>query len=239
MNLILMCGCGHTGSSILARIIGAHSDIFFVNREAGMFLGNRYYLENKHLQDFNENARQQGCGNILEKTPRHIWHVDYIRRKYSGTKFILTTRDGRDTVASLYERTKDIDASLTRYQDDSILTLRQMDLDDTYLVRHEELIQDPSGSIGDICSWLGLDFEPEILQFYLKPIEWNLNNPFSVGGPDSHDLLRNKQVNSPLQGNSTTWRERLPQKHHLQVGKFFSNGEMGFKIMRDFGYPTV
>jgi len=239
MNLILICGCGHTGSTILARIIGEHSDIYFVNRESGVFLANRYYLEAVYLQEFKESAQQLGRKIILEKTPRHIWHVDYIRRRYPGTKFILTTRDGRDTVASLYERTNDIDFSLTRYQDDSILTLRQLGLDDTFLMPYEKLIKDPLYSIKTICEWAGLNFEPQMLDYHLRPIEWNLNNPYSFGQPEQHDLLRNKQVNSPLQENSTTWNERLPQKYHARVEEFFSSDGMGFKIMRDLGYPVA
>ena len=108
MNLILICGCGHTGTSILARIIGEHPSIYFVTIESGMFLANRHYKESDYIKKYEEEAKKNGNSLILEKTPRHIWHVDYIRRKYPGTKFILTTRDGRDTVASLYERTKDI-----------------------------------------------------------------------------------------------------------------------------------
>lgn len=236
MNLILICGCGHTGTSILARIIGEHSNIFFVTLESGMFLANRYYLEDSYLREFTDDAKKKRRRLILEKTPRHIWHVDYIRQKYPGTKFILTTRDGRNTVASLYERTKDIDSSVTRYQDDSILTLRQVGLADTRLVRYEDLVKNPTDIIGNICSWLGLEFEPKMLQFHLNSIEWNLNNPFSAGEPDRHDLLRNRQVNSPLQDSSRPWKERLPEEHHGRVREFFSDGGMGYRIMQDFGY---
>jgi hypothetical protein len=239
MNLLLICGCGHTGSSILARIIGDHSDIYFVNRETGMFLANRHYLEDEYLSEFSESAMRENRKIILEKTPRHIWHVDYIRRKYPGTKFILTTREGRDTVASLYERTKDIGFSLTRYQDDSILTLRQVFLGDTYLQHYEKLIEDPQHAIKNICEWVGLNFEQRMLNFHLKPIEWNLNNPYSSGQPNNHDQLRNKQVNSPLQKNTISWQERVPKKYHAQIEDFFSKDGIGFKIMKDLGYPLV
>lgn len=140
-------------------------------------------------------------------------------------------------MASLYERTQDIDFSITRFQDDSILTLRQVGLDDTYLIRYEDLVREPAGAIANICSWLDLDFEPEMLDFHKTQIEWNLNNPYSQGSPDSHDLLRNKQVNSPLSDNSRPWEERLPKEHHGRVQEFFSDGGMGYRIMRDFGYP--
>lgn len=235
-KLVLMCGCGHTGSSILARIIGAHSSIYFVTQESGMFLANRYYIEDDYLNKFYADAANEGKSLILEKTPRHVWHIDYIRRKHPESKFILTTRDGRETVASLYERTKDFQASLTRYQDDSILSLRQLGQKDTMLVRYEDLINNSTGLMRDICTWIGVGFEEEMLEYHQKPIAWNMDNPYSQGKLEEHDHLRNKQVNSPLEKPSRHWRERLPVEFHVELNEFFSEGNMGHKLMRGFGY---
>lgn len=235
-KLVLMCGCGHTGSSILARIVGAHSSIYFVTQESGLFLANRYYVEDDYLSKFNAAAIAEGKSLILEKTPRHVWHVDYIRRKYPDAKFILTTRDGREVVASLYERTNDFQGSLSRYQDDSILSLRQMGMMDTLLARYEDLIDDPAKLLREICAWIGVDFEPEMLKYYQKPIAWNMDNPYSYGKLEAHDLLRNKQVNSPLEKPNRNWSERLPAEFHAELKEFFSEGKMGHKLMRGFGY---
>jgi len=235
-KLVLICGCGHTGSSILARIVGAHSSMYFVTQESGMFLANRFYIEDDYLNKFNAAAAAEGKSLILEKTPRHVWHVDYIRRKYPDSKFILTTRDGRETVASLYERTQDFQASLTRYQDDSILSLRQLGQKDTLLARYEDLIEAPAGLMQQICRWIGVDFEPEMLEYHQKPIAWNIDNPYSHGKLEKHDHLRNKQVNSPLEKPSRNWSERLPADFHAELNEFFSAGKMGHKLMLGFGY---
>jgi len=210
--------------------------MYFVTQESGMFLANRYYVEDDYLKKFNDAAAAAGKSLILEKTPRHAWHIDYIRRKYPNSKFILTTRDGREVIASLYERTKDYLGAQTRYQDDSILTLRQLGLKDTLLTRYEDLIDNPQQVMQEICAWIGIDFEPEMLEYHQKPIEWNLDNPYSRGKPEAHDFLRNKQVNSPLAKPSRRWSERLPAEHHAHVNEFFAEGNTGYRIMRDFGY---
>jgi Uri superfamily endonuclease len=238
LNLVLICGCGHTGSSILARIVGAHSAIHFVPEESGMFLANRFYKEDQYLGSYQAAARAQNKSAILEKTPRHVWHVDYIRRKYPGTRFILTTREGREVVASLYERTKDFAGSLTRYQDDSILTLRQLGLEDTLLVKYEDLVDYPADTAASICGFIGLSYEPEMLEYHRKPISWNLNNPYSFGAPNEHDLLRNQQVNSPLRKPERNASSRLPAEFREPLEAFFAEGAMGFRIMRDLGYAT-
>ena len=201
-----------------------------------MFLANRYYIEGDYLKRFNAAAAAEGKSLILEKTPRHVWHVDYIRRKHPDSNFILTTRDGREVVASLHERTKDFKGSLTRYQDDSILSLRQMGQKDTMLVRYEDLIDDPTTLMQEICAWVGIDFEPEMLEFHQKPIKWNMDNPYSHGMLDAHDLLRNKQVNSPLEKPARHWSERLPLEFHAELNEFFSEGKMGHQLMRGLGY---
>lgn len=203
-----------------------------------MFLANRFYIEDDYLNKFNAAAASEGKSMILEKTPRHVWHVDYIRRKYPDSKFILTTRDGRETVASLYERTKDFQASLNRYADDSIMSLRQLGQKDTMLARYEDLIDDPGKLMQEICTWVAVDFEPEMLEYHHKPVVWNMDNPYSFGKLEEHDHLRNKQVNSPLVKSSRRWSERLPAGFHAELNEFFSEGEMGYKLMRAFGYKV-
>ena len=230
-----MCGCGHTGSSILARILGTHSLIYFVEIESGMFLANRYFTHLNFIDQYQEQASANNKTLILEKTPRHIWHVDYIRRAYPSTKFILTTRNCYDTVASLYQRTKNFRGSLTRFQDDSILTLRQLSESDVLLVKYEDLISNPSHLVNSLCSWLDLKFEHEMLNYSDKPISWNLVNPYS-SGIDAHDRLRNQQVNSPLKISSVTWQEKLPFEYHQELVDFFSEGSIGYDISKGLGY---
>ena len=234
--LISISGCGHTGSSVLARILGTHSLMYFVNIESGMFLANRFFSHSDFFDTYQQDALINGKSFIIEKTPRHIWHVDYIRRCYPSTKFVLTTRSCFDTVASLYERTKDFQASLRRYQDDSILTIRQLNQPDTFLVQYESLIADPSSLLSKFCNWLDIEYEPSMLNYSDKPIDWNLNNPYSFGTLTNHDHLRNQQVNSPLKKSTVTWQERLPHKYHAPIQEFFSQGSIGYDIIRELGY---
>ena len=236
VDLLLICGCGHTGSSILARILGNHSDVYLVPRETGVFLANRYYLENEYIKSFEEDKASQGKRLILEKTPRHIWHVDYIRREFPKTKFILTTRDGRDVITSIYNRTKDFKGALCRYKDDSILTLRQVDQSDCMLVYYEYLTDNSSKYLQKICRWVGLNFEDEMLNYHNNPIEWNIKNPFRIGKPLAHDILRKEQLNRPLEKPSVHWSDKLPHKYHDELNEFFAKDNIGFRIMKDLGY---
>ena len=53
-----------------------------------------------------------------------------------------------------------------------------------------------------------------------------MDNPYSNGKLEAHDLLRNKQVNSPLKKPTLHWSERLPAEFHAELNEFFSEGNM-------------
>ena len=194
---IFVCGCGHTGSTILARVLGAHSKIFFVQEESGCFLANRFLSKEQTLRDFEVNCEQHNKEFVLEKTPRHIWHVDYIRRSLPGSKFIYTTRSAKNVIASLYLRDKNLDSALTRYLDDSIMTVRQLNMADGFLAQNEKFITDTDNFLKSVCDWVGIDVEKSMLEYFKNPIEWN-KNQFKDATPSQHDLLRIEQVNKPV-----------------------------------------
>lgn len=236
-SFIYLSGCGHTGSSIIARVIGEHSKIFFVPLESGMFLANRYFKAFELSQEFKRKAEENDASYILEKTPRHVWHIDYIRRQNSSSRFIITTRDGREVIASLYERTGDFEGACRRYFDDSVMSLRQLNMNDTKLIQLEEFSKSPINVLTEVYSWLGLSLEEDVLQFHEKPILWNIDPSSNLeSGQNKHDLKRNAQVNSKLEPVVSKWRSRLPEHFHADIIELFSENGLGYKIMKEFGY---
>ena len=150
IEFVMITGCGHTGTTLLARMLGVHSKIYNPPYETNLFLAYNALQWESLLESHYLDAKKskEDCSVFLEKTPRHIWHIDYARKAVLNAKFILMTRNGRDVVASLYERTGDIHASILRYKDDSLLTIRQLDEQSVLLVRYEDLIANPCLEIG-------------------------------------------------------------------------------------------
>ncbi len=239
IKLAMITGCGHTGTTLLARMMGVHSKIYNPPYETNIFLAYNVLkwdvlLESQYI-DAKKNKKK--CRIFLEKTPRHIWHVDYIRRAVPGVKFILMTRNGRDVVASLYERTGDIKGAILRYKDDSLLTIRQLDNDDSLLLKYEDLILNPYIELSNVMSFIGLEFEESMLNFHESAVNWfDLSNSEKGTGEEGieHDKLRNWQVNQPIFTKSKQWNERVPKKYWPEVDKFFS--ENGNEIMNKLGY---
>ena len=241
MKLALLTGCGHTGTTILARMLGAHSKIYNPPFETNIFLAYNVLKCRAMLDDEMSKARREKPQSelLLEKTPRHIWHVDYVRRILPATRFVLMTRDGRDVIASLYARTNDLPGSIRRYKDDSLLTIRQLDGAFTTLVRYEELIDKPEKELARILAFLDYEWEPGILSYHEKPVAWFGVQGFEKGSGSEgveHDKLRNWQVNQPLFRPSSSWSEKIPESLWGEVDDFFAS--TGDRIMKELGYGT-
>jgi len=239
MNVAFITGCGHTGSTLLARIIGSHSKIFLPLRETNLFLAYNALIHNSLLENEILNAKKKKPNAVyyIEKTPRHIWHVDYIRRVVKDSKFILSTRDGYDVIASLYKRTHNISESITRYKDDSLLTIRQLDQNDSILVKYEDVLFNTDEEFTKICDFLGLKYEKEMLNYHKKKVSWNnveSINKDSGSGEIGHDNLRNWQANQPIYRHSVPWKEIIPKEHWDEVLDFFD--KCGNEVMINLGY---
>jgi len=236
----MITGCGHTGTTLLARIMGAHSKIYNPPYETNLFLAYNVLKWNSLLEEHYLDAKKskEDCMVFLEKTPRHIWHIDYARKAILNAKFILMTRKGRDVIASLYERSGDIQASILRYKDDSLLTIRQLDEQSVLLVRYEDLINNTNSELTKIMSFINLKFEESILNFHENTVHWfNLKDTKKGNGKGDgieHDKLRNWQVNQPIFSTTKSWNERIPREHWNEVDQFFK--DHGDEIMQKFGY---
>jgi hypothetical protein len=239
IEFVMITGCGHTGTTLLARMLGVHSKIYNPPYETNLFLAYNALQWESLLESHYLDAKKakEDCSVFLEKTPRHIWHIDYVRKAVLNAKFILMTRNGRDVVASLYERTGDIHASILRYKDDSLLTIRQLDEQSVLLVRYEDLIANPYLELTNIMNFINLKFEDSMLNFHENTVNWfKLENTEKGTRRDGieHDKLRNWQVNQPIFHHSKQWNERIPKKYWGEVDRFFE--DCGDVIMQKLGY---
>ncbi len=236
MNFIFIAGCGHTGSSILARIIGEHSKILFEKKETNLFLLYNHFIYEKKLNLINKKIKKLKKTHYLEKTNRHLWHLDFISKKIPKSKFILTTRNSMDVIGSLYKRTKNIKNSIRRYQDDSIYTLRHLEKKNTMLIKYEKLIENPEKIIKQLFKFMNLKYEKKVFNYHKKNIKWNNSQPKKTKGDTekNHDQLRSFQLNQKLFDGRNTWKKNL-KGSNLKIAKKFYQ-KIGKKIEKKLGY---
>lgn len=106
-----------------------------------------------------------------EKTPWHTFFVDRIRRAAPDARFVGITRDAPATVASTWKREgfRRVD-TLTRciarwiFMNRELLRVRErLGPDRFHLVRFEDLVREPAATLGDVCGFLDVPLEPQML----------------------------------------------------------------------------
>lgn len=236
MKLVLICGAGHTGSSILARVLGEHTKVLFPKSETNLFLLYNHFKIEQNISKIKKKLKDQNKRIYLEKTNRHLTHINFIKKKFRKVKIILTTRNGRDVIGSYYKRYKDLNRSIIRYRDESIQTIREIRMRNTILVRYEDFITDPKKTAKRINKFMGLKYEDTIFDYYKKEIIWNhsVKKKTNGTGEKNHDFLRSYQVNSKLFDGRNTWKKNIPKKHWPKVNDFFK--KIGKDIQKELGY---
>ncbi len=122
-------------------------------------------------------AIQQNKTTWLEKTPTHLYHLDYITQRIAQPKFIHIIREGKDTVASLYDVRKkypaqwpnepaSVELSVNRWLKDVSISLKYAHSPRHLLVSYEALVAHTQATLAQICQFIEIDFIPTMQAGY-------------------------------------------------------------------------
>ncbi|MGB5915042.1 MAG: sulfotransferase [Phormidesmis sp.] len=122
---------------------------------------------------------QQNKTTWIEKTPSHLYHLDYITQHIERPKFIHIIRAGQDTVASLYDVRKkypkqwaneppSIDLAIERWIKDVSISLQYADVPNHFLLSYEDLVARPQIALENLCKFMDLSFLPTMLSGYIE-----------------------------------------------------------------------
>lgn len=232
-KIAFICGCGHSGTTLVATILASHPRIYLPLNESGAFLGNEEEAL-RYLQHLKSSAIHAGKDVLVEKTPFHVRTTDTIRRLVPGSGFIFLVRDGRDVTASIAHRYNgDFTLGLERWVSDNTIVLNERHRADSHLIRYEDIIADPPQQIRRLCGFLGVCYSDDLLEYHKQPRLWYGRKEIRriSGGGGEHEDLRNWQVNQPIFDGRGRWMRDLP----AAVVKRFRSGEP-LRLMKAFGY---
>ncbi|MBY6190728.1 sulfotransferase [Microbulbifer agarilyticus] len=113
-------------------------------------------------------ARAQGKRRWAEKTPRHLFYLDTIRKLYPSAMIIRIVRDPRDSIPSVI---KNIGLS-TSYVGEFYRWLNVYTKSseffssdkDSITVRYEDLVTDTECQVKRICDFIEEEYEPKMLE---------------------------------------------------------------------------
>jgi hypothetical protein len=114
-------------------------------------------------------AARRGKEYWGDKTPRYIEHIPFLAQLFPDSRFIQPVRDGRN-VALSYAHVTFGPRNVARA---AVLWKRRVSAGmrdgralapGRYLeILNEDLAEDPEGEMRDVCTFLGLDFDPAML----------------------------------------------------------------------------
>ena len=233
---IFLVGCGHSGTSILQRLLGEHSGIYGVPYESRIF---EYENFKKWLtmRIWNRETVVRAKHRWVEKTPMHVRLIDRIFSSFPEARVLLVIRDGRDVSVSFRKRFGDFESGLERWVEDNRLGLAWRDDPRVMIVRYEDLVQRYDETMPGICAFIDESFEEGMLTFHEKPAYYHSEevtaNPGSESGKD-HKYYRNWQVNQKLFDGSGKWIKEMTEDEKA----VFKADKQAMEYLRDFGYAS-
>lgn len=207
-RLLFAIGPPRSGSTLLARMIGAHSQVFapaephlltplahlgyyervesapydpVISQAAIRELvgslpgGERDYLAAlRACTDSLYGRLLEGSGArlLLDKTPAYALALDFVARLYPKARYLVLTRNPFAVWSSYVQSFFDGDHEvahrfnpiLERYVPAIARFLREAPVAIAH-VRYEELVADPEQRMRELCPFLGLDFEPGMVDY--------------------------------------------------------------------------
>jgi len=238
---IFIVGCGHSGTTIMLRILSAHSKIYGVAEETNLFTqrGRKF---NNFLINVNKETVKSGKTMWVEKTPKHIGHISKIFKKFPGARVIVMIRNGLDVFASIKTRVGAglaVSRGLNRWIADNNSALRFKDDENVKFVKLEELQRNPSIVLNDIVQFVGLEYEKTMLDYHMngdnrmsKIYAGKVVKEESLGAKGMHTYRRNWQINQPLFRNTSRWKKDLSEKEK----NIFFNNKDALRLMKHYCY---
>lgn len=114
INIAFIIGCARSGTSILGELIAAHPEVRYIFEaheiweQAGPGENDSHRLTAEHATpEVRKRIRawfqaQQGTASlIVEKCPRNVLRVPFLREVFPEAKILHIVRDGRDVACSL------------------------------------------------------------------------------------------------------------------------------------------
>lgn len=148
-----------------------------------------------------------------DKTPRNLLNLDRIDNLFPGARIIHLLRDGRDVVASIYglewhsSLEDTCDAWLRNIS--KLYAYPHRNNKKKFLeVRYETLVSEPQSVMREICEFIELPYEAEMLNFYEH------RDKLGFEGTQAHHSGLRRPLNASSIGS---WRNRLDANEQRYV----------------------
>jgi len=231
-NMIFICGCGHSGTTILNKIMSNHRNIYGLDYETGIFVKYKGEKLNSEIDKLDKQRKLCKKRWVCEKTPGHVYHIDNIFQLVRSPKVIVLVRDGRDVVCSLHKRYSNFEFSINRWIKDNQEWLNSEHGGELHVLKYEDFVKRPGAELRKICSYLEEDYDDEMLNYPKEELVLPEDIFDKEISGEYHRLLRLYQINQNLYDGSKRYLKDLNKE---QMNQLFLN-ESFVTLMTKLGY---
>ena len=173
-----------------------------------------------------------------DKNPRYTFFIPQLLKLYPGAKFIHLVRDYKDNIVSIQRAGKLIKESGNTYfsmgrwvlYNRFVVRYQKKYPDQFCRVQFEELIRDPEAVMRKLCTFLELDYHPEVLDYHkgmdkyfreegFNALHQSLQTPFDLSkiGEWERELPRRRAVRCELLGGRFPETIGYPPKFNVNL----------------------
>jgi len=174
-------------------------------------------------------AKSKGKVRWGEKSPRDCFWVDDIIRDFPDAQIVHLTRDGRDMAIDICQSEEMLPnnlyagANIWRENNTAVVnSAKNLNKDNYYRVRYEDLCTDPEPTLKKVCDFLGEDYDPAMLAHHETDSSkhWSTKpNHTKIGRPINTDYCE-------------MYKTRLPENDIKTLDAFIGD------LLKEFGYPV-
>jgi hypothetical protein len=220
---IFILGCGHSGTSIILRVIGQHPNIYAVKHESRMAMGSKSRFR-KYERKFNITAVSEERIRWIEKTPRHIRNIEKILKWSPKSKIILVIRDGRDVACSMKKRYGDIKTGVERWVRDNEEGQKYWGHERVLLTKHEDFVRITKKEVKKYMKFIDENFRTNLLKYHESEENFysdEVKKPEDVS--ENHEKYRNWQINQSIFDGSGRWKNETSNQDKKVVKEIVSD----------------
>ncbi len=131
--------------------------------------GREFY--ERMAQEYVRRLPKEGVTHFGEKTPEHTGLLPRVRRLFPGARILVLYRDGRDVAQSLTQvpwmsSNLYVNFVVWLYYQWVVRKERQGVFPEVHFARYEDIVADPEKQLSAILSFLGLPYEPAVVEGY-------------------------------------------------------------------------
>lgn len=164
-------------------------------------------------------AHSQGKSIFGEQTPWYGQNIPLLRELFPEAKFIHMLRDGRDVSIS-YARTPwwhdDVNLNLQRWEKEVSVIEKDAPEKRLLTVRYEDLVLSPQEKVEEICHFLSVPFEEQMLdpQFHIDYSQYGRDAANNIDLSSSYKDWEKEKRSAFFTGSVHAWKTNTDIEFH-------------------------